>query len=102
MMLTSDSQLIMRGYFNNDTNIQSVVINNSLQNITNIEVYPNPTNGIINISNLEDARITVVNILGEVVVEKNNTNGKTPKALEDNGIHLYSWSEERLQNLATR
>jgi hypothetical protein len=31
-----------------------------------------------------------------------NTNGKIPKCLSDNGIHVYSWSEERLQDLATR
>src|SRR5690606_6822858 len=30
------------------------------------------------------------------------TNGTKPKVLEDNGIHLYGWSEERLQDLATR
>jgi hypothetical protein len=31
-----------------------------------------------------------------------DTNGKIPKCLTDNGIHLYTWSEERLQDLATR
>ena len=30
------------------------------------------------------------------------TNGKKPKCLIDNKITLYQWSEERLQNLATR
>lgn len=28
--------------------------------------------------------------------------GKTPKCLSDNGIRIYVWSEERLQDLATR
>ena len=31
-----------------------------------------------------------------------DTSGKTPTCLSDNGIHVYSWSEEMLQNLATR
>ena len=30
------------------------------------------------------------------------TIGQTPQVLIDNGIHLYGWSEERLQELATR
>ena len=28
--------------------------------------------------------------------------GSIPKCLSDNSIHVYSWSEERLQDLATR
>lgn len=31
-----------------------------------------------------------------------NTNGLIPKCLSDNNIHVYSWSEEMLQDLATR
>ena len=31
-----------------------------------------------------------------------DTNGRTPKCLTDNGIHLYTWSESVLQDLATR
>lgn len=31
-----------------------------------------------------------------------DTSGIVPKCLSDNGIHVYSWSEERLQDLATR
>lgn len=47
----------------------------------------------------------------EMTLEKNkpvyairlkDTNGLKPKVLEDNNIFLYSWSEERLQDLATR
>lgn len=47
----------------------------------------------------------------EMTLEKNkpvyairlkDTNGQKPKVLEDNNIFLYSWSEERLQDLATR
>ncbi|MBU4642783.1 TIR domain-containing protein [Bacillus toyonensis] len=31
-----------------------------------------------------------------------DTNGKIPQCLSDNGIRVYNWSEERLQDLATR
>lgn len=31
-----------------------------------------------------------------------NTSGPIPKCLSENGVHVYSWSEERLQELATR
>lgn len=31
-----------------------------------------------------------------------NTSGSIPKCLSENGVHVYSWSEERLQELATR
>lgn len=31
-----------------------------------------------------------------------NTTGIIPKCLIDNGIYVHSWSEERLQDLATR
>ncbi len=31
-----------------------------------------------------------------------NTNGLTPSCLTEHNIHLYTWSEERLQELATR
>lgn len=35
-------------------------------------------------------------------IRLSGTNGLTPKVLTDNGIDLYPWSEERLQDLATR
>jgi len=47
----------------------------------------------------------------EMTLEKNkpvyairlkDTNGQKPKVLNDNNIFLYSWSEERLQDLATK
>ena len=31
-----------------------------------------------------------------------DTAGKIPKCLSDNNIHVYAWSEERLQELATK
>jgi len=50
----------------------------------------------------EEVKMTLENDKPVYAIRLNNTSGKTPKVLEDNGIYLYSWSEERLQKLATR
>jgi hypothetical protein len=50
----------------------------------------------------EEVKMTLENDKPVYAIRLNGTGGKTPKVLEDNGIHLYSWSEERLQELATR
>lgn len=50
----------------------------------------------------EEVKMTLENNKPVYAIRLKDTNGKMPKALEDNGIYLYSWSEERLQELATR
>ena len=50
----------------------------------------------------EEVKMTSENDKPVYAIRLNGTSGKTPKVLEDNGIHLYSWSEEQLQELATR
>jgi hypothetical protein len=50
----------------------------------------------------EEVKMTLANKKPVYAIRLKDTNGKTPKALEDNGIFLYSWSEERLQELATK
>lgn len=50
----------------------------------------------------EEVKMTLENDKPVYAIRLKGTSGKTPKVLEDNGIHLYSWSEERLQELATR
>lgn len=50
----------------------------------------------------EEVKMTLENDKPVYAIRLNNTSGKTPKVLEDKGIYLYSWSEERLQELATR
>jgi len=50
----------------------------------------------------EEVKMTLENDKPVYAIRLNDTSGKTPKVLEDNGIHLYSWGEERLQELATR
>jgi len=50
----------------------------------------------------EEVEMTLRNKKPAYAIRLNNTNGQKPKVLEDNGIHLYNWSEDRLQDLATR
>jgi len=50
----------------------------------------------------EEVKMTLGNNKPVYAIRLNGTNGPTPKVLTDNGIHLYNWSEERLQELATR
>jgi len=50
----------------------------------------------------EEVKMTLENYKPVYAIRLNGISGKTPKVLEDNGIHLYSWSEEQLQELATR
>lgn len=49
----------------------------------------------------EEVEMTIGNNKPVYAIRIKNTNGIKPKALEENAIFLYSWSEERLQELAT-
>ena len=49
----------------------------------------------------EEVKMTIANKKPIYAIRLKGTNGKKPKILEDYGIILYSWSEERLQELAT-
>lgn len=50
----------------------------------------------------EEVEMTLENNKPVYAIRLKDTNGQKPKVLEDNNIFLYSWSEERLQDLATR
>lgn len=50
----------------------------------------------------EEVKMTLENGKKCYAIRLNGTNGSKPKVLADNGIHLYSWSESMLQDLATR
>ena len=50
----------------------------------------------------EEVNMTLENAKPVYAIRLKDTNGTKPKVLGDNGIQLYSWSEERLQDLATR
>ncbi len=44
----------------------------TLNHANNINIYPNPTTGTLNISNAENADVVIYNMLGEVVLSVNN------------------------------
>jgi len=50
----------------------------------------------------EEVKMTLENGKPVYAIRLKDTNGTKPKVMEDNGIQLYSWSEKRLQELATR
>ena len=50
----------------------------------------------------EEVRMTLNYNKPVYAIRLKNTNGIKPSCLTDNNIHLYPWSEERLQELATR
>ncbi len=49
----------------------------------------------------EEVQMTLDNNKPVYAIRLNGTNGPIPRVLTDNKIHLYNWSEERLQELAT-
>ncbi len=50
----------------------------------------------------EEVRMTIENNKPVFAIRLLHTNGTKPKVLEDYGINLYPWSEEWLQELATK
>ncbi len=50
----------------------------------------------------EEVKMTIENDKPVYAIRLKDTNGVKPKVLEDNAIYLYAWSEEQLQDLATR
>ena len=50
----------------------------------------------------EEVKMTIENGKPVYAIRLKETNGQKPKVLDDHGITLYAWSEERLQDLATR
>ena len=74
---------------------------NSLNNL-NISVYPNPTNGVLNIvcnvSNLMDSKLELMNVLGQTVYSENiNETTSFPKTISTknipNGIYFLNISQ---------
>ena len=50
----------------------------------------------------EEVKMTLENGKKCYAIRLNGASGPKPQFLTDNGIHLYSWSESTLQNLATQ
>ncbi|NPD84995.1 Omp28-related outer membrane protein [Lentimicrobium sp. L6] len=57
---------------------------------SNLNIYPNPSTGLININNMEGAQISVMNIVGQQVIENNNASHHQQINLSDldNGSYL--------------
>ncbi len=55
--------------FNNDV----VDATENILNDNEISIYPNPSTGLLNISNINNAQVSLFNIVGQTVVEINNT-----------------------------
>ncbi len=71
------------------TDIQPLA-NNKVIYDNNIQIYPNPTTGKLNVLNVENATIEVFNIVGEKVVSINNSNSIEQIDLSDfnNGTYI--------------
>lgn len=50
----------------------------------------------------EEVKMTLENSKKCYAMRLRGTNGPKPKVLEEKGIHLYDWSESKLQELATQ
>lgn len=50
----------------------------------------------------EEVKMSISNGKPVYAIRLKNTNGKKPQILSDNNIYLWAWSEERLQELATK
>ncbi len=50
----------------------------------------------------QEVKMTLENSKKCYAIRISGTYGTKPQVLTDNGIHLYEWSEARLQDLATR
>ncbi len=65
-----------------------VSINAEQNNISDIAVYPNPTNGELTITNVKNADVTVYNLVGEVVASYNNVFSKVDISELSNGSYI--------------
>jgi thiol-disulfide isomerase/thioredoxin len=61
----------------NDKSIEHIVGVNEINSLSEVQVYPNPTRGIIHIDKLENAKITICNLLGETIKKLDGVNGTT-------------------------
>ncbi|MDD2635183.1 MAG: Ig-like domain-containing protein [Bacteroidales bacterium] len=73
-----------------------VVSSSKLDNISEISVYPNPANNVINVANAENENIVVLNMLGEVVA--NISNASSNQAIDisnlSNGTYFVKVNSE--------
>lgn len=72
---------------------------NELSSMSNVKVYPNPTNGSFNIELNETSDVLITNCLGQKVSEYKNENGTLNIRLEhlNKGIYFVSINEETIK-----
>ena len=81
-------------YVRGDENCESdeeeitIIITDLAENSGDIQVYPNPTNGLLNVSGHGTMHITVCNLLGQTLME-NDANGNTVLDLGQFGQGIY-------------
>jgi len=87
-----------------ETNLTNNVLSKNLDIITqiqsfideDIQMYPNPTTGVINLMNVENTTIEIYNILGENVLTINNSNSieKIDMSSYNNGTYIIKVKTE--------
>ena len=84
-------------YYDGSATVGIIEINS----ISEINLYPNPTNGIINIdlgnNNLNNATIQIIDLLGKVIQTEHTTSKKTTINLSkySKGIYLVKFSNQK-------
>lgn len=74
-----------------DININTYSLSTESIFVNNIEITPNPSSGLVNITNLDNANIIIYNLLGNKIMEFNNESGNKQLDLSkfDNGIYMF-------------
>lgn len=54
----------------------------------NVELFPNPTTGMVNINGVENAKVQIYNMIGEMIVEYNNVSNSIDLTDLNNGNYI--------------
>ncbi len=84
-----------------DVSVEGQVGINDINNVS-INLYPNPTTGVINIENSDNSLITVFNILGEAVTIIENAPATTKIDISNQPVGAYFVKVESNNNVITK
>ena len=84
-----------------DTNVIRPAITKAMKGTSRIIVFVGETTHLSRWVH-EEVKMTIENDKPVFAIRLMHTNGKKPKVLQDYGVNLYPWSEEWLQELATK
>lgn len=82
-------------YFMIDNIDVNTTVSSELEDTPKFAVYPNPSNGIITISNAENANVKIVNNIGQVIFSKNNVSINEMIDLSEFGSGSYIMNVEQ-------